>query len=191
MRKGLTSIIIATLVLAVPVGAADGFVHYAIDSGSSVSAKVGFLGLASKTAGFPKVSGWIQLAPARLQSINLSVRIDATSITAGDKVTLERLKGKDFFDVQHYPAVTYRGTAMRMTGERTAEILGEITARGITRPSTLQVTFAAPPARLSGREAVGIDGTTQIDRRQFGMTAYQFVVGNTVTIRLRARMVPG
>lgn len=180
-----------TLLLIAPVEAADGFVRYALDAGSSVEARVGFFGLASKTAGFPKVSGSIQLAPSRLQAISLTVRIDATAITASDQATLGRLKGSDFFDVQNYPAVTYRGTAMRMTGERTADVTGEITARGVTRPSVLHVTFAQAPARLSGREAVDISGITQIDRRQFGMTAYQLVVGNTVTIQLKARMVPG
>ena len=30
----------------------------------------------------------------------------------------------------------------------------------------------------------------QIDRRDYGMTAYRFIVGKEVTIKLKARMVP-
>ena len=93
------------------VGASTPTYHYHLDSEhSTVSAKVGFLGLASKTARFPTMSGAITLQPDRLDSIDLDVELDASALTAGDKVTLERLKGKDFFDVEHYPSVHFSGT---------------------------------------------------------------------------------
>jgi polyisoprenoid-binding protein YceI len=33
-------------------------------------------------------------------------------------------------------------------------------------------------------------GEMEIDRRQYGMTSYQLIVGKTVKINLRARMLP-
>lgn len=165
--------------------------RYAIDAGrSTVSAKVAFFGLASKTVGFPKVSGGITLDPAWPERVDLDVVLDARALTSPDKVTLARLKGPRFFDTARYPTVTFAGRTMRMTSEREALVAGVITARGVTRPATLSVRFASPPLRASGRAPLVIDASTEIDRRDFGMTAFPLVVGRKVTITIRATMVP-
>ena len=78
-----------------------------------------------------------------------------------------------------------------MTGALTARIDGQITARGVTRPAVLAVTFRDPPARATGRDPVELTATTTINRRDFGMTAYSMVVGKKVAITIRARLVPG
>jgi len=183
--------ILAAAALLLLVAAGSPQHRYRIDpAGSQVSAKVAFFGLASKTAGFPEMSGGIALEPDRLDAIDLDVTLDARRLVAGDSVTLARLKGPSFFDVEHYPTVRYVGRRMTMRSDRTADVEGEITARGVTRPAILAVTFDRPPAAATGREPISLTGRTTIDRRQFGMTAYSLIVGRHVTITIRARMVP-
>ena len=80
---------------------------------------------------------------------------------------------------------------MAMTGPVSATVAGEITARGVTRPAVLAVTFAQPPVRATGREPFSLTARTTIDRRAFGMTAYSLIVGRKVTITIETRMVPG
>lgn len=180
------------LALLLLIGAAGPSHRYRIDGpASSVTARVAFFGLASKTARFPAMEGSIALQPGQLDSIDLDVTLDARRLTAGDSVTLARLKGKDFFDVERYPTVHFSGQRMTMQGNRAAIVEGEITARGVTRPARLNVTFAQPPAQASGREPIALVARTTIDRRQFGMTAYSWVVGRNVAITINARMVPG
>lgn len=183
----------AAVLLAVPLllGAAPPAQRYQLDGpASQVSAKVAFFGLASKTARFPQMSGRIALSPERLDTIDLDVGLDARALTAGDKVTLGRLRGKDFFDVERHPTVRFSGRRMQMTGPVTATVAGEVTARGVTRPATLAVTFRDPPAQANGRDPVQLTAQTTIDRREFGMTAYSAIVGKKVTITIRARLVP-
>lgn len=180
------------LIAPLLIGAASPSYRYQIDTTrSEVSAKVGFFGIASKTARFPQMSGRIALSPEKLDTIDLDVEIDARRLTAGDSVTLARLKGKDFFDVERYPTVRFAGKQMQMTGPVTATVAGEVTARGVTRPATLAVTFRDPPARVTGRDPVELTARTVIDRREFGMTAYSAIVGKKVTITIKARMTPG
>lgn len=165
--------------------------RYTIDAaGSDVTAKVAFFGLASKTARFPKLSGGIALSPDNPAQIDLTVRLDATALTAPDTVTLARLRGPKFFDVARHPVILFAGNQMRMTSDREATIAGQITARGITRPATLAVRFTAPPLQADRRTPLTLHGETVIDRRDFGMTAYPLVVGRKVTIRIRAALVP-
>ncbi len=181
------------VLLVLPLmGAASPAYRYSLEeSGSLVSAKVSFFGLASKSARFPRIAGQITLTPERLDAIDLDVTVDARALVASDKVTTERLKGEKFFDVEHHPTVRFTGQRMAMTGDRTARVDGEITARGVTRAARLAVTFTRPPVEATGLEPIGLSATTTIDRRDFGMTAYNFIVGRKVSITINARMMPG
>ena len=184
----LATIAAAWLMLA---GAAPQSSAYVVDSkASSVSAKVGFLGLGSKTAGFPQMSGKIRLEPGRPDRIALDVTLDARALTAPDKVTLDRLRSDKFFWVERYPTVRFVGEKMALTSDRKGTISGELTARGVTQPVTLAVSFDKAPLAAAPGEAITLTGTTTIDRRKFGMTAYSLVVGKKVDIMLKARMVP-
>lgn len=165
---------------------------YRVDpGGSDVAAKVAFLGIGSRTANFPAVTGAVTLSPAAMDRIDLAVRIDARQLTASDQLTTDRLKGKNFFDVAAHPTISFRGKALTMTSATTGSVAGDLTARGVTKPVTLAVTFSAPPARATGRDAIGLTGTTTINRRDFGMTAYSLIVGKRVAITIRTRLVPG
>lgn len=162
---------------------------YRIDpAASTVSARVAFFGLGSKTARFPAVRGGAMMDPANPERIDIQIRIDATAITAPDPVTLERLKGRHFFDVANHPEIVFSGRAVLTAGARDTVIAGAITARGVTRPAQLTVRFAEPPARAVGTAPLVLEGETMIDRRAFGMTAYPLIVGRMVTIRIKATL---
>lgn len=166
-------------------------VRYVVDSaGSNVSAKVGFLGIGSKTAGFPEISGTAQIQPDRLDSLALDVSLNARALTAPDKLTLDRLRGDKFFWVEKYPTVRFVGSKLKMSGDRSGVVDGELTARGVTKPVRLVVTFDTAPAKASSGSALTIRGETAINRRDFGMKSYSLIVGKKVTIKLKARMVP-
>ncbi len=174
------------LIGAAPLG---NRLHYRIDSTSSiVNAKVAFFGLASKTATFPKVSGDIRLTPGDLRSVDLDVAIDTRALKASDSVTERRLKSADFFDVANHPQVTFSGQQLVMNGKSSGIVTGNLTARGVTRPVKLVVTFSAPPASATGKDKFLLTGSTTINRRDFGMTAYSAIVGKKVTITIRAQM---
>ncbi len=184
--------IMLALVVAFLLGAAapTGQI-YAVDANaSSLSAKVPFLGIGRKSAGFPEVSGTIRLDRQRPQDIALDVKIDARALTAGDNLTLSRLKGEKFFWVEKYPQVRFVGREMKLTSPTEGSVDGELTARGVTRPVTLDVTFDRPPAQALPGEAISLTGKTRINRYDFGMKSYRLIVGKYVEIELKARMVP-
>ena len=184
-----TALLPITLLL---LAAAPGPIRYIVDTeATSVSAKVAFLGLASKTAQFPKVTGGATLSPADPQSMRLDVTLDARALQAPDRVTLRRLRGEKFFWVEKYPTVRFRGTGLELTDARRGHVDGQLTARGVTRPVRLNITFDTPPRDAEAGGPLRLTGTTTIDRREFGMTAYSLIVGKKVDIEIRARMTPG
>ncbi len=164
---------------------------YAIDPAhATVQAKVGFFGLGSKTARFPRLDGRVALSDRDAKAVTLDVRIDAQALEAGDSLTRSRLRGPDFFDVDRYRYVVFHGTSMTRTGPHSAQVAGTISARGVARPATLAVDFSRDFTAMTGREPVHIAASTRIDRRDFGMTAYPLIVGRQVTIAIDADLVP-
>ncbi|MFA6219102.1 MAG: YceI family protein [Erythrobacter sp.] len=180
-----------SLILMLAAGAVD-VLHFTVDGPhSAVSAKVAFFGIASKTAGFPRVSGTAVVVPSQPDALHLDVTLDARALTAPDAITLKRLKGEKFFWVEKYPTVRFAGDGMRFASPTSGTVDGKLTARGVTQPVTLTVTFDRAPSMLAAGEPVTLTGTTRIDRRKFGMTAYSLIVGRKVDITIKARMVPG
>jgi polyisoprenoid-binding protein YceI len=164
--------------------------RYTLDAtASNVSAKVPFFGLASKTARFPKMQGAVTIVPGAPERAVIDVTFDATAIEAPDDVTLARLRGDKFFWVEKYPTVRFVGRSLKLASPTRGTVAGELTARGITQPQTLEVTFETDPIAQAGKP-VSFTGTTTIDRRKYGMKSYQLLVGNKVDITLKARMVP-
>ncbi|MCT2398837.1 YceI family protein [Novosphingobium mangrovi (ex Huang et al. 2023)] len=194
VRSALPFVLLAAI--AVPAGSSTGTVwHYQLDPASSaVSARVAFMGIASKTARFPAMVGSVTLAPQpdsqEPRSITFDVTLDARALRASDNVTLKRLKSADFFDVENHPKVRFTGDTIHMTGKRTAEVSGQLTARGVTRAEVMHVTFGSDPLASRGATPIELEGRMRIDRRDYGMTAWSLVVGKKVDITIRTRMMP-
>ncbi|MEM6907895.1 MAG: YceI family protein [Pseudomonadota bacterium] len=166
--------------------------NYTLDtSASAVSAKVPFFGIASKTARFPKMSGRVTIVPDAPERALIDVTFDATALEAPDSVTLSRLRGEKFFWVEKYPDIRFVGRSLELTSATKGTVTGELTARGVTKPQTLAVSFDTDPTTAPAGKAVNFSGTMTIDRRDYGMTAYQLIVGKKVKIKLNARMLPG
>ncbi len=189
MGNSMRSLLACTAAMLL-TGASTAPQVYTLDPGSSsASAKVAFLGLGSKTAGFPKVSGTVRFDEATPDAVKLDLVIDASALTAGDTVTLNRLKGDKFFWVEKYPRVTFAGTQLDLTSPTRGTVTGQLTARGISRQETFAVTFDKPPLTSVG-EALEVVATTTINRRNYGMKSYSLIVGKNVDITMQARLAP-
>jgi polyisoprenoid-binding protein YceI len=93
-------------------------------------------------------------------------RVDSISVVE-PAVLREHLLGPEFFDAERHPEMTFRSTAVRLTDDGRAEVDGDLTIRGITRPVTAVGQHAAPRAASFG-EVAGLELYATIDRREFG-----------------------
>jgi len=189
--RAISAMLLALGALFTLTANASAPLNYALDSSaSSVSAKVPFFGVSSKTAQFPKMSGRVTIVPDAPERATIDVTFDATALQAPDTVTLNRLRGEKFFWVDKYPSVRFVGNSLKLSSDRRGTVDGMLTARGITQPATLDVTFDSPPLTAPAGQEISFTGKTTIDRRKFGMKSYQLIVGNKVKITLRAKMLP-
>jgi polyisoprenoid-binding protein YceI len=75
--------------------------------------------------------------------------------------------GPEFFDAEHHPEIMFRSTEVRLADEGRAEVDGELTIKGITRPVTASGRYDAPRESSFG-EVAGLQLRTTFDRREFG-----------------------
>lgn len=164
---------------------------YTIEPASSaVNAKVRFMALSKKTVTFPAISGAVEITPENLTEITLEVEIDASMAEAKEAYILDTIKGEKFFDVANHPKLRFVGNVLTMDGPKKGVVAGELTARGITLPQTLELNFSEPLADANGVDSLTVKGRIKIDRRDYDMNSYPLIVGNTVDIRITANLVP-
>jgi polyisoprenoid-binding protein YceI len=125
----------------------------------------------------------------------LSVRIDAASIDTRDEKRDAHLRSPDFFDVERYPTMTYRSTAVTAAGNGKWAVDGDLTAHGVTQPVQLLVDFEGGVTDPWGNARAGFSATAEIDREAFGITFNQVLegggvlVGKSVKIEIEAEAV--
>jgi len=112
--------------------------------------------------------------------------IDTRTLRAPVSMAQGELRGADFFDVAVYPQMLFKSRSVRPKTATSAEIIGDITVKGVTRPIVLQATLQ-PPGAGGARE---FRAKTRINRNDFKMTAYALLVGDTVDIEIRALLRP-
>lgn len=95
-----------------------------------------------------------------------SARVDSISVLEPDALRAHLL-GPEFFDAEQHPEILFRSTAVRLADDGHAEVDGELTIRGVTRPISAVGAYA-PPRQASFGEVAGIELHTSLDRREFG-----------------------
>ena len=95
-----------------------------------------------------------------------SARVDSISVVEPPAMRASVL-GPDFFDAERHPEITFRSTAVRLADDGRAEVDGELTIRGVTRPVSAGGRYAAPRLASFG-EVAGLQLQTSFDRREFG-----------------------
>jgi len=175
--------VLAGLVLAVPGFAQD---IYKIDA---VHSQIGFKirHLVAKTSGrFTKFDGTIKVDAKDISKSSVEVTIDAASINTDNDGRDKHLRGADFFEVEKYPVITFKSTAVKEVEKGKLQITGDFTMHGVTKSITFPITSAGTRAGMKPGSVVAgfIDGAVRINRNDFGIKTYPGVLGDDVDISL-------
>ncbi|HSV01726.1 MAG TPA: YceI family protein [Phenylobacterium sp.] len=140
---------------------------------------------------FNHASGTLTLDPKNPAASKLEVSVPVDTISTTNAVLDKELKGADWFDAAKFPTMTFRSTRITPTGPQSADVAGELTLHGVTKPVVLHARFkGAGPSPLSHAYMVGFDATGEIKRSDFGITKYApVIVGDDVQLILSAPFV--
>jgi polyisoprenoid-binding protein YceI len=95
---------------------------------------------------------------------DLEIKIYADSVDTGSGMKNGKLKGKNFFDVEHNPTITFKSTKIVRTGHDTYEVDGDFTIRGVSNPEKLTLHVSG-----KGTGSGEIKGKMVFNRKDYGM----------------------
>jgi polyisoprenoid-binding protein YceI len=95
-----------------------------------------------------------------------SARVDSISVVEPAAMRASVL-GPEFFDAERHPEITFRSTELRLADDGHAELDGELTIRGVTRPVSASGHYSSPRLSSFG-EIAGLQLHTSFDRREYG-----------------------
>jgi polyisoprenoid-binding protein YceI len=150
---------------------------YQADTGHSlVGWRVNHFGFSDYFGIFGSVAGSLTLDPKNPSAAKVDVTIPiATVVTASSGLTDHLLRAgqngakPDFFGPNAEPA-KFVSTKVETTGGTTANITGNLTLNGVTKPVVIAAEFVgAGDNPFSRKKTVGFEGRTSIKRSEFGV----------------------
>lgn len=97
------------------------------------------------------------------------IELSTASVDSGEPQRDAHLMGRDFLDAAKYPRMTFASTAVELAAPDRYHMTGDLTIRDFTRPVLLELTYIGHVTDPFGYERVGFDGTTTIDRSDWGL----------------------
>jgi polyisoprenoid-binding protein YceI len=142
------------------------FVHFAVDHND----------FSTIWGRFDKSSGKFTL-DREARTGTLEIAVETASVSTGDSARGNRprsrdehLRSADFFNAVEFPRMTYKAASVRFNRDVPAEVRGELTLLGVTKPVTLTVDrWKCASHPVTKRSVCGGNAVGSLKRTEFGM----------------------
>ena len=170
----------AILMTATPTFAAD---TYTIDPNhTAVEWSLSHFGFSNPSGKFYAKEGTLVLDQANPEKSRIEVSFIINDMVTGIPKLDEHLKGADFFDTAKFPTATFKSTKIVRTGDTTAEVTGDLTLHGVTKPVTLRMILNKIGDNMMKLKTAGFSGITTVKRSDFGMNSFLPGLGDEVSL---------
>lgn len=151
--------------------------RYILDRGHSrLVFKVNHLGFSNFISLFTDLQADLDFDPQNPTAMKVEARVRTDSLETHFRDPALNFNaivtGPDFLDAARFPEITFTSTEIVLTGPDTADVTGDLTLHGVTRPITLQVTYnggwGAMSLDVTGAR-IGFSATGTLLRSEFGL----------------------
>ena len=152
------------------------------------------LGMMTVRGHFADVKTTGHIDPGHPEDTAVEVVVQMESIRTNNEQRDNDLRGSNILEIDKYPTMTFKSTAIKSLGGDRYELTGDLTIKDKTRPVTFAVTdlgeFNDP--MMGHRIAYSGEGT--INRRDYGMTFDmmldgRLIVSNELQINLEGELL--
>lgn len=181
--------------LSLPAAAANS--NWQIDPAhSSAQFSVRHMAISTVRGAFSKVTGSVVFDDKDISKSTIDVSIDANSVDTRVPDRDNDLRSDKFFDVAHYPSITFKSKKVEQVAPGKLKVTGDLTIRGTTKEVILDVEGPTVPMKDPwGNTRVAATATTKINRQDFGVKWNAtldnggVVVGDDVSIVIDVELV--
>jgi len=125
-------------------------------------------GFTVKHNGVSSFRGQFEQVDASLRDGVLTGTVQVDSVKTAIPQLKDHLLSPEFFNAAETPTITFRSTDIRLGEDGSAEVDGELSIRGVTKPVIAKGTYGRGTG-LRGGEVVGFDLEAAVDRRDYGL----------------------
>ncbi|HCJ30893.1 MAG TPA: YceI family protein [Pseudomonas sp.] len=166
LKKTVAALALGSSILAGQVFAAD----YAIDTKGQhafVNFKISHLGYSWLWGSFKEFDGNFSFDADQPEASKVKVNLQTASIDSNHAERDKHLRSDDFLNVSEHPTATFESTSVTSTGEGTADITGNMTLNGVTKPVVIAAKFLGEGKDPWGGYRAGFEGTTTLKLKDF------------------------
>jgi len=170
MKKTFAGLALGSLMaLSGALQAAD----YVIDKEgqhASINFKISHLSYSFVYGRFNDFSGNFSWDADKPESSAVNVSINTDSVDSNHAERDKHLRSDDFLNVAEHPTATFESTGVAMTGDDTANVTGNLTLNGVTKPVVLDAKFIGEGDDPWGGYRAGFSGTTTLTLKDFDIS---------------------
>ncbi len=133
---------------------------------SELRFKVKHLGISNVTGSFQVFSGNVTSSDETFSDAKVAFSADAASITTQNDSRDQHLKSADFFDVEHFQAISFETDTFNAASEK---IVGTLTIKDVALPVTFDVEFDGIAKDPWGNLKAGFSFSGKIKRTDWGL----------------------
>ena len=153
------------------------------------------MGFSKVRGSFEQFEGTVRMEPGSLDTLQAEATVQTNSITTSDEKRDEHLRSADFFEVDKYPAISFKSTEIKDVSGDAFTLVGEFTLHGVTKTIALKGTFLGEGIDPWGGTRVAFEASARLNRKEYGLNwnavleSGGFLVSDDVEITLEVQAV--
>ena len=183
------------VVFSLPAGAATS--AWQIDpQHSSAQFAVRHLAISTVRGAFSKITGTLLFDDQDVTKSTVEVSIDVSTVDTREPDRDKDLRSDRFFDVAHFPTMTFKSKKVEQAGAGKLKVTGDLTIRGTTKEVVLEVDGPTAPMKDPwGNLRTAATATAKVNRQDFGVKWNAkldnggVVVGDDVSITIDVELI--
>lgn len=180
---------LAPLALVAATLAAPAFAEaekYVLDpSHSQIVFSYNHLGYSTSYGMFGGFEGQIAFDQANPAASSVQVAFPVTTMLTGWQARFDHFMSPDFFGATEDKTVSFKSTAIEVTGEKTAKITGDLTLNGVTKSVTLEAALTqAGEHPMEKKPWAGFTGTATLLRSDYNLGMFAPYVSDEVQVMI-------
>ncbi|MBD8496592.1 YceI family protein [Pseudomonas syringae] len=169
LKKSLAALALGTALFTAGQAMAADYVIDKEGQHAFIDFKISHLGYSFIHGTFKDWDGTFSFDAAKPEASKIAVELKTASLFTNHAERDKHILSKDFLDAGKYPEAKFVSTSVKSTGEKTADVTGDLTLHGVTKPVTIKATFNGEGKDPWGGYRAGFNGSTTLNLNDFGI----------------------
>ncbi len=167
LKKSLAALALGTALLGAGQVMADDYTIDKTGQHAFIDFKISHLGFSYIYGTFKDWDGTFSFDAKNPEASKIDVTLKTTSVDTNHAERDKHIRTADFLDVSKFPEAKFVSTSVKSTGEGKADVTGNLTLHGVTKPVVIKATFLGEGKDPWGGYRAGFEGTTTIKLKDF------------------------